>query len=122
MFDPRGGFDWRLDFFWEWLPASDRAKKLRDPTHPVKTPAIAGTQRYLFKTLIINHCPHTAGGLFAIDRAWFTELGGYDPGLEVWGGENIEISLRAWLCGGSMEIVPCSKVRKYLLFKNIYCA
>ena len=46
------GFDWRLEFFWEWLPASDRSRKLRDPTTPVKTPAIAG-------------------GLFAVDRAWF---------------------------------------------------
>ena len=23
----RGGFDWRLDFFWEWLPAADRARQ-----------------------------------------------------------------------------------------------
>jgi hypothetical protein len=25
----RGGFDWRLDFFWEWITASDRAKRIR---------------------------------------------------------------------------------------------
>ena len=87
----RGGFDWRLDFFWEWLPAADRAKKLRDPTYPVPTPAIAG-------------------GLFAIDKKWFEELGWYDEGMDVWGGENIEFSLRTWMCGGRLEIVPCSKV------------
>jgi len=87
----RGGFDWRLDFFWEWLPAADRARKLRDPRSPVKTPAIAG-------------------GLFAVDRAWFQELGWYDLGMEVWGAENIELSLRVWMCGGILEIVPCSRV------------
>lgn len=35
-----------------------------------------------------------AGGLFGLDRSYFFELGAYDPGLEIWGGENMEISFK----------------------------
>lgn len=31
--------------------------------------------------------PTHAGGLLAIDRQWFFELGAYDPGIRVWGAE-----------------------------------
>ncbi|CAF3694463.1 unnamed protein product [Rotaria sp. Silwood1] len=85
-----GGFWWSLHFNWIPIPARTRnAKKTRIDPYP---------------------SPTMAGGLLAAHREYFFEIGGYDDDMEVWGGENLEISFRVWMCGGSLEFVPCSRV------------
>uniref|UniRef100_G3P192 Polypeptide N-acetylgalactosaminyltransferase n=1 Tax=Gasterosteus aculeatus aculeatus TaxID=481459 RepID=G3P192_GASAC len=86
----RGNFDWSLSFGWEAIP--EDAKRLRkDETYPVKTPTFAG-------------------GLFSISKTYFEHIGTYDDKMEIWGGENVEMSFRVWQCGGQLEIIPCSVV------------
>ena len=42
--------------------------------------------------------PTHAGGLLAIEKNWFFELGGYDPGIQIWGGEQYELSYKVNFC------------------------
>ncbi|KAM4874643.1 inactive polypeptide N-acetylgalactosaminyltransferase-like protein 5 [Thomomys bottae] len=86
----RGAFDWNLQFKWDTvfsyeMEGPDGAIK------PIRSPAMSG-------------------GIFAIYRPYFYEIGQYDKDMNLWGGENVEISLRIWMCGGQLLVIPCSRV------------
>eukprot|EP00918_Siedleckia_nematoides_P008731 GHVU01019177.1.p1 GENE.GHVU01019177.1~~GHVU01019177.1.p1 ORF type:complete len:517 (+),score=74.41 GHVU01019177.1:206-1552(+) len=59
---------------------------------------------------LTQEVPLSSGGIIAITKRWWEESGKYDPGMLEWGGENIEQSLRVWMCGGEIYIVPQSYV------------
>lgn len=54
--------------------------------------------------------PIMSGGLLAISKKWFFEIGGYDKTMLGWGGENLDQSLRIWTCGGEIVSAPDSYV------------
>merc|ERR1719229_2042111 len=66
-----GGFDWNLQFNWHAVPEHEKAR------HSHTAEAVRS--------------PTMAGGLFAIDKAFFERLGTYDSGFDIWGGENLEL-------------------------------
>ncbi|KAG7275216.1 hypothetical protein CRUP_013004 [Coryphaenoides rupestris] len=70
----------------------------------------AGWLEPLLERVAQDRSPALGGGVLAIDRHFFLSVGGYDPGMLLSGAEQIELSIRVWSCGGSMEVVPCSRV------------
>lgn len=45
-----------------------------------------------------------AGGLYAMQKEYFFELGAYDPGMKIWGAENLEMSFRVGQNDSKLEI------------------
>ncbi|KAL6448178.1 hypothetical protein ACFW04_000292 [Cataglyphis niger] len=96
-----GGFNWKLNFRWYRVAQREMDRRNGDRTAPLRTPTMAG-------------------GLFSIDKEYFYELGAYDEGMDIWGGENLEMSFRVWQCGGTLEISSCSHVGHVFRDKSPY--
>ncbi len=77
---------WRR-FGWRWdLNLYDRTYAGRD-----ESPAIS------------SYC-------IAVTKEWFNFIGGFDNGMDIGSGEDIEISLRSWLLGGSCRVCDGSNI------------
>lgn len=87
----RGGLDW--NFLWTTIEPEPRFDLISgyEETDPFPSPTMVGCA-------------------FAIDRDFFFKSGSYDDGMMIWGGENVEMAIRIWLCGGSLITLPCSHV------------
>ncbi|XP_031629587.1 polypeptide N-acetylgalactosaminyltransferase 1-like [Contarinia nasturtii] len=85
------GLHWSLIFDWMPVPEREIIRTKHDRTAPLRTPTHIGCA-------------------FAMDREFFFEIGSYDEGMDIWGSENVELAWRTWMCGGSLEILPCSRV------------
>lgn len=98
----RGVFDWRLDFHWESptslaekepasavgaLPWVKRRVPGRDPPERQK-----GHLKVALR--VSDRSPALGGEAFAIDRRFFHRVGGFDPGMLLWGEEHLELSIR----------------------------
>lgn len=70
-----GGFDSSFVFNWHPVPEREKMRRNFDASQPIRSPTMAG-------------------GLFTIDRDYFYEIGSYDKDMDIWGAENIEMSLR----------------------------
>lgn len=58
-----------------------------------------------------HHTPAIRGNVFAVRKEFFFSIGAYDTDLDGdGGGEHAELSVRAWLCTGSVKVVSCSRV------------
>ncbi|XP_051884813.1 polypeptide N-acetylgalactosaminyltransferase 18-like [Pristis pectinata] len=82
------GFDWEL--WCRYLSPPREWWALENTTAPIRSPSLIGC--------------------FVVDRQFFEEIGLLDEGMEVYGGENVELSIRVWQCGGSIEVLPCSRL------------
>lgn len=80
-----GTLTWSMDFTWKLASNVDD-----EATQPMATATAIGC-------------------VLAVDRKFFFDVGAFDDGMLIWGGENLELSIRAWTCAGGVHIALCSR-------------
>ncbi|XP_060063346.1 inactive polypeptide N-acetylgalactosaminyltransferase-like protein 5 [Ylistrum balloti] len=86
----RGGFGWDLRYSWFMMPEYLELG-ITSKTTPFITPVLVGNA-------------------IAVRSDHFLKIGGFDEGLDIWGGEHFDLSFKNWMCAGRVLTVPCSKV------------
>ncbi|NXH33034.1 GLT15 acetylgalactosaminyltransferase, partial [Myiagra hebetior] len=87
----RGVFDWKLDFHWEAVPEHEE-KVRQSPISPIRQCALLSSAAKLYSLVLF-------------DNSALSSLPQANPRLMLQ-----LFFILTWLCGGSVEIIPCSRV------------
>jgi glycosyltransferase involved in cell wall biosynthesis len=119
-----------------WMPLTDA---LRDPAVGAVAPVISVMGNQISKGYgmrwkgpdfgiewlpPVESRPHPVGlapgCLLAMRRDVFNATGGFDDGMKLWGMEDSELSLRLWLLGYELQLVPSVEVAHLFRQKRPY--
>lgn len=92
----KGAFSWDLRYTWIKMADHEQERAIETGL-PFPTPTIVGC-------------------VIAVNKTFFESIGSFDESLRIWGGENSELSFRAWMCGSKVMTVTCSRIGH--AFKN----
>ncbi|NXR21574.1 GLT15 acetylgalactosaminyltransferase, partial [Cinclus mexicanus] len=87
----RGAFDWKLDFHWEPVPEHEE-KVRQSPISPIRQWALLSSAAKLYSLVLF-------------DNSALSPLPKANPRITLQ-----SFFILTWLCGGSVEIIPCSRV------------
>ncbi|NWH30050.1 GLT15 acetylgalactosaminyltransferase, partial [Chloropsis hardwickii] len=83
----RGVFDWKLDFHWEPVPEHEE-KVRQSPISPIRQCALLSSAAKLYSLVLFDNSVPQANARITLQLFF----------------------ILTWLCGGSVEIIPCSRV------------